>query len=68
MEEKFTVKNVKCGGCVNTIREGLGKFPGVNGVDVQIEGGKVSVTGEGLSRPALSSKLAELGYPEAHEL
>jgi copper chaperone len=63
--EKFTVQNVKCGGCVANIEKGLGELPGVERVEVVIDGGQVSVEGEGLSRDTLAAKLAELGYPEA---
>lgn len=63
--ESFTVKNVKCGGCAANIKKGLGALPGVAQVDVTIEGGKVSVTGEALNRAAIAARLAELGYPEA---
>ena len=63
--EQFTVKNVKCGGCASAIQNGLKELPGVEGVEVSIEDGKVTVTGDGLSREQLSGKLGELGYPEA---
>jgi len=63
--EKFSVKNVKCGGCVNTIREGLMGMSGVQAVDVTIEGGAVTVNGESLDRTILAQKLGQLGYPEA---
>lgn len=63
--EKFQVQNVKCGGCVANIQSGLAELSGVSNVDVDIESGKVTVTGENLDPQQLSSKLAELGYPEA---
>lgn len=65
MQEKFTVKNVKCGGCVKAIEQGLGGLPGVESVAVVIDGGKVDVTGSGLDRAQIGAKLRELGYPEA---
>jgi len=65
MQETFTVKNVKCGGCVKAIEQGLGGLPGVETVTVIIDGGKVGVTGSGLDRAQLGAKLKELGYPEA---
>ena len=65
MQETFTVKNVKCGGCVKAIEQGLGGLPGVESVAVVIDGGKVDVTGSGRDRAQLSAKLKELGYPEA---
>ena len=63
--EKFRVKNVKCGGCANTIRQGLSTMAGVQGVDVAISNGEVTVNGERLDRAALTQKLGQLGYPEA---
>lgn len=65
MQENFTVKNVKCGGCVKAIQQGLQALAGVESVDVTIDGGKVSVAGPALDRAQLAAKLAELGYPEA---
>lgn len=63
--ETFTVKNVKCGGCVSAIENGLKSMPGVESVEVVIDGGKVTVVGSDLEREQLSAKLQELGYPEA---
>ena len=63
--EVFTVKNVKCGGCVANIQKGLGALAGVSSVEVVIAGGVVTVTGEQLDRAQLAAKLKELGYPEA---
>ncbi len=60
----FTVQNVKCGGCANTIEEGLKALDGVQDVAVEVASGQVSVTGEGLARAVLADKLADLGYPE----
>jgi copper chaperone CopZ len=62
--EEFTVKNVKCGGCVANIQNGLKDMPGVSAVEVTLAG-QVTVSGEGLDRAALSAKLKELGYPVA---
>lgn len=62
--EKFRVKNVKCGGCAGTIRQGLLNIAGVKEVDVVIQGGEVAVRGDGLERQVLAQKLGQLGYPE----
>jgi copper chaperone len=67
MCEKFQVKNVKCAGCVGTIRAGLKDQPGVTGVEVTIDSGQVRVTGENLKRASLGARLKELGYPEIAE-
>lgn len=62
--EQFTVQNVKCGGCVSAIENGLKELAGVESVEVSIDSGQVTVTGENLSRAELSDKLQQLGYPE----
>ncbi|MDH3327563.1 MAG: heavy-metal-associated domain-containing protein [Gammaproteobacteria bacterium] len=56
--------NVKCGGCVSNIENGLQDVEGIDAVSVTIDGGKVSITGTNLNRDAISNKLIELGYPE----
>jgi copper chaperone len=63
--EQFTVRNVKCGGCVSAIENGLRTLAEVNEVSVTIDGGLVKVSGESLDRTRLAQKLTELGYPEA---
>lgn len=61
--ESFKVMNVKCGGCASNIQTGLSQLDGVSSIEVDIESGQVEVQGDGLDRPALMAKLAELGYP-----
>lgn len=63
--EVFKVKNIKCGGCVANVKAALSKVAGVREVDVQIEGGQVTVKGDPLDRSRLSETLRALGYPEA---
>ena len=61
--QKFKVANVKCGGCVANVKNGLSGMAGVREVDVDVATGAVLVKGDA-SRESLASKLAELGYPE----
>jgi len=61
--EKFEVANVKCGGCVTAIKEGLLTLAGVHDVQVDISSGQVEVEGDNLSQQELQSTLADLGYP-----
>ncbi|MDH5784579.1 MAG: heavy-metal-associated domain-containing protein [Chromatiales bacterium] len=64
---QFNVQNIKCGGCVAAVENGLKEMAGVSEVKVTIEGGLVEVSGDGLDRATLGAKLAELGYPEAND-
>ncbi|MCK9529562.1 MAG: heavy-metal-associated domain-containing protein [Gammaproteobacteria bacterium] len=63
--ETFTVKNIKCGGCVANVQKGLKELAGVEDVQVTLQGGQVTVMGQGLSRAQIAARLNELGYPEA---
>ena len=55
--------NIKCGGCVSTIENGLKDFGGINEVKVDIETNIVTVQGNELDKESIEHKLAELGYP-----
>lgn len=63
--EQFAVQNVKCGGCVSAIENGLNELTEVSTVSVTVDGGLVTVSGESLDRSQLAEKLSALGYPEA---
>ena len=58
------MENIKCGGCMKSIKEALLKIAGVQRVDVYKEEDKVSVLGTGVNRSKIVNKLALLGYPE----
>ena len=60
---RLQASNIKCGGCVDTIRSGLTPLPGVDEVEVDIKTGGVAVTGEQLDEQRIVAVLAELGYP-----
>ena len=59
----LTAQNIKCGGCASNIQKGLGELDNVSTVEISIDTGLVTVSGENLSAGELSDKLAELGYP-----
>lgn len=60
---ELRVDNVKCGGCANSIREGLLTLRGIQEVMVNIDSGTVSIHGEGYNDKEIYSKLSELGFP-----
>jgi copper chaperone len=59
------VKNIKCGGCANTISTKVMVFEGVTDVAVDIETGKVCIQGDEDKRSDYATGLTKLGYPEA---
>ena len=62
--ETIFVDNIKCGGCVKSIVNGLLKMAGTVDVIVDRDKEMVVVTGTDLNRSTILSKLSELGYPE----
>ena len=59
----LTVSGMSCEHCATAIRGEVGKLPGVTGVDVDVTGGTVTVSGEPL--PAannLRAAVEEAGY------
>lgn len=58
------VENIKCGGCANSIRKGLTEDERITGVEVDIEGGRITLEGDETARDEIAMKLAHMGYPE----
>jgi copper chaperone len=57
------VENLKCGGCVSSVKKALATIAGVREVSVDLETGMIEVVGHA-DRSQLVEKLAGLGYPE----
>ncbi|MBL7920700.1 MAG: heavy-metal-associated domain-containing protein [Bacteroidia bacterium] len=62
--EIIFVENIKCGGCINSIKEAIKKLKGVSDVEIEKENDKVTIYGTAILREILVNKLATLGYPE----
>ncbi len=58
----YTVTGMTCGHCVLSVREEVGEVPGVTGVDVELDSGRVTVTGDAFSDDAVRAAVAEAGY------
>lgn len=65
MRHTLTVENIKCGGCAGTITSRLSELAGVSEVEVAVETGSVSFSGDTDIVEAVKTRLRELGYPEA---
>lgn len=61
----FEIVNLKCGGCVNTVKKGLLSIDGIDKVDVDLEASKVTVFTDNEKVIAdVKAKLSKMGYPE----
>ena len=63
MTHTIEVENIKCGGCMNTIRRAVLALPGTEDVLIDREQGIVSVEGNA-HREDIVVLLNKLGYPE----
>ncbi|MDJ0806694.1 MAG: heavy metal-associated domain-containing protein [Gammaproteobacteria bacterium] len=61
------VENIKCGGCVSSIRQKLSRIESVAEVSVDIESGRIEIASNDSSESLKSdilAKLTAMGYPE----
>ena len=63
MELQIIVENIKCGGCMNSIRTALLKLDNVEQVAIDKDTETITITGD-IERAVVLEKLNELGYPE----
>lgn len=65
MKQIFEVENIKCNGCMNTIRKGLEQMPGVAAAQPDNQTGTVAVDFDenSVTSDAIAAKLAQMGYP-----
>lgn len=63
MIHNITVENIKCGGCVNSIKTALLKIDGVQNVSIDKDTETVTIDGTS-DKNILVQELSKLGYPE----
>ncbi|WP_019200948.1 heavy-metal-associated domain-containing protein [Tsukamurella sp. 1534] len=63
VESNYTVTGMTCGHCAASVREEISEIAGVQGVDVNVETGAVTVTSDAdLDRAAVDAAVKEAGY------
>jgi copper chaperone CopZ len=60
---KIEVHNIKCGGCMNTIKKALLGINGVDQIEIQDDKETIEIHGSA-AREVVVAELARLGYPE----
>jgi len=65
MEFTIEVENIKCGGCMNSIKNALLKIENIEEVQIDLETQTISVSGTNdFDNTLVTNKLTDLGYPE----
>ena len=63
--EIIQIENLKCGGCVSTVKKGLLSVDGIDQVEVDLENSKVMIPAkEEQVLIKAKEKLSKMGYPE----
>jgi len=63
MIHKIEVENIKCGGCMNSIKTALLKIKNVIGVEIDKEADTITINSN-TDRAIFVNTLSNLGYPE----
>ena len=59
------LKNIKCDGCVKSIKTAMEKHTNINEVTVVKETGTVTIVGQDLNNSNIVAELTVLGFPES---
>jgi copper chaperone CopZ len=62
---EYTVQGMTCSHCVLSVREEVSEVRGVSAVDVDLDSGRLTVTGESIDDEAVRAAVAEAGYEVA---
>jgi copper chaperone len=62
---RYPVRGMTCSHCVLSVREEVSEVPGVASVDVDLDSGRLTVTGEDVSDDAVRDAVADAGYEVA---
>ncbi|MEU7913307.1 heavy-metal-associated domain-containing protein [Microbispora bryophytorum] len=57
----YTVQGMTCGHCVSSVKEEVGEIPGVTGVEVDLDSGRLDVSGD-VAGDAVRKAVEEAGY------
>lgn len=62
MKTTYSVKNMKCMGCVSTVTKALEEIPGIESVEVHLESALATIEGD-VAQSVVLETLGEAGYP-----
>jgi copper chaperone CopZ len=62
--QEIFVENIKCGGCMTSIKQALEKIKGIAKVEIDKEEEKISLTGDHYKLSEVIDSLNFMGYPQ----
>ena len=60
--QTYEVVGMTCGHCRGAVMDEVGRVPGVDAVDVDLESGRLEVRGEGVTADRVREAVEEAGY------
>jgi len=66
MGTRYKVENMKCNGCVSTVKDALDQLPDSHGVSVDLESAIAEVDGD-VDSSEVEKVLTALGYPASKQ-
>ena len=65
--QEIFVENIKCGGCMTSIKNALEKIKGIVKVEINLDEEKISLTGDQYLLSEVIDSLNGMGYPQKGE-
>jgi copper chaperone CopZ len=62
LQREYVVSGMTCGHCVRSVTEEVSEVAGIARVDVDLDSGRLAVTGKGFADEAVKAAVAEAGY------
>lgn len=62
MTKTYIVEGMTCSHCVASVREEIEDVPGTQGVEVDLESGRVTVTGQDFTDAQIQAAVTEAGF------
>lgn len=64
MKYTIEVENIKCGGCASTIKKKVSENHPIDGIEVEVENGTITIDSTDHLESAIEETLLSLGYPK----
>jgi copper chaperone len=65
MTTNYSISGMTCQHCVMSVRDEVCEVAGVDGIDIDLASGRMTVTGNGCEDAAILAAVAEAGYAAA---
>ncbi len=62
LQQTYRVEGMTCEHCVAAVSAEISEIPGVSGVEVDLDAGRVVVSGSGVAREDVRAAVEEAGY------